>query len=160
MPTPPRKGSAVSVQGLSDFVKELKGLEGGMDNRKELAKAHRAVAVKVAAWAKLAARTRAERKGSRFIKGTGTAYGASITVAKRANPVFWGAKRHFGWYADPRFDRSPAQFPAWVGQKWDVGVSGQGPYVINDTIASHLKQIEEMFGQAVDDAMHRAFPDK
>ena len=45
----------------------------------------------------------------------------------------------------------------WVGNTWIGGRRGEGPYVINETIAKHLPQIEERLLEAHASAVESAF---
>lgn len=51
------------------------------------------------------------------------------------------------------------QFPAWVGNSWQAGVRGQGPYAINSAVADSRPQIEQMYLKAMEQVARRAFPD-
>ena len=61
----------------------------------------------------------------------------------RANPAFWGRNSQGNW----------------IGTSWDVGVSGEGPYAINETIARRYVEIEARMRRLIDDLAGRAFPD-
>lgn len=93
------------------------------------------------------------------IYGTGSARQAAVGVRREANAAFWGAKKRTGWYAAQKYAGGPTQHPEWVGNNWDVGVLGQGPYAINPAIFHELDNIERAYGEAVEDIARRAFPD-
>ena len=62
-----------------------------------------------------------------------------------AQATFWGAKRRTGWYARERYSGSTGrQHPPWVGASWGAGKRGEGPYVLNEAIADHRDEIDEM----------------
>lgn len=157
--------TAAEVRGLSEFRKELKGLEGGLD--KELTKAHKKIASEEAGRIQTKARSegRAYAKAAKAVKGTGRAESASIAInpgktSAHANPMFWGAKKRTGWYAQQKYaESSGRQFPEWVGNNWDAGSKTEGPYVINKTIAEDLDLIVDNYSEMLDDLFGRAFPD-
>lgn len=92
------------------------------------------------------------------IYGTGSASKASIAVRQEANAAFWGARKRTGWYAAPKYAGGPPQHPEWVGNSWDVGQLGQGPYAINPAIYHELDNIDRAYLQSIDDLARRAFP--
>ncbi len=149
---------AIEVHGLADFRKELGNLQGKWP--RELAKVHRTLGKEVAAEARKFARgsgpMQAHFAGS--IYGSGTTRQASVAIRREANAAFWGAKKHTGWYANPRYANSPPQFPEWVGNNWDVGQLGQGPYAINPAIFHDRDLIARRFEEMVVDLARRAFP--
>lgn len=143
--------SATSVRGLKEFRALLKQADGQWP--KELAKAHREIARKVAGTAQANAQDGepVQRKAAPAIKGSGTQSGAAIRVSGGAkypfaDGAFWGA------LAFP-------QFPEWVGNTWDAGVASEGPYAINPAIASEIPDILATYDQMVADLFDRAFPD-
>jgi hypothetical protein len=155
--------AAIQVRGLREFRDALRDTDQQWP--KALRKAHKNIADMTSAWARsgAASGTKMQAAASRSIVGTATQTSASmaITAGTRtpfANIAFWGAKRHAGWYADPKYATSPRQFAPWVGNSWDVGVIGQGPYVLNATIATHMDAIVDEFGKAIDELAHQAFP--
>ena len=72
-----------------------------------------------------------------------------IRDPKLSAAAFWGAKKRTGWYADPRYRKSKRQHPIWVGNSWQAGAKGQGPYALNDAIADNRDRIFELFSDAV-----------
>lgn len=150
----------VEIKGLDDFRRELKKLEGNFP--KELRDAHRDIAKHVEREArKFAVGTgRMQAHFASQIRGRADNFGAWIGLrSSQANAAFFGAERKTGWYAAPRYFDSPPQFPDWVGNNWDVGVLGQGPYAINPAIFHELPEIERRYGEVIDDISRRAFPD-
>lgn len=147
-------GANVETIGLREFRQQLKQAENPRRWTTELGRSQRDIAKKVAGWSQFAASGMGGPQGhfAGAIKGRGGATGAYIQIAdEEANMAFWGGKKRTGWYTRYRFKDSPrAQHPAWVGNSWDVGVAGQGPYAINDTIAERLDDIQQMYGEAVD----------
>jgi hypothetical protein len=154
--------AAVEIEGLKDFRKELKAL--GPEWPKALRKQYKTISDHVAqrAAAKASSLGGVHAKAAPKIKGHATASEASVGVPSggAASVGVWGAKRHTGWYAKPQYADSPPQHPKWVGNSWEPGVAGQGPYAINSAIAAELPFIEQAFGAAIDDVTARAFPDR
>jgi hypothetical protein len=153
---------AVEVKGLKDFRRELKELENGME--KELRVFHKSLGDELADKARSIASgmggVRAKTAGA--IKGYATQLQASVGFAPggrypAASVAFWGAKRHTGWYA--HINSSVPQHPKWVGNSWEPGVHGQGPYAINDAVADAAHDLADRYGRFVDDLTARAFPD-
>ena len=157
--------SAIETVGLKEFRAELRRLQDDKEFTKEL----RQVNKKVADIAADAARGIASGMGgiqsanASAIRGQATQTQARIGVRRSsrnpaANAAFWGAKRRSGWYARSRYRASPApQFPQWVGNMWDVGVAGQGPYAINDAIANNMDQLLDAFRDGIETLAGKAF---
>ena len=160
-PAAPQLGA--DAPELKAWRAELKAVDAGWP--KELARANRKVATKGATMARnrAAAMGGVQSKASGAIKGLGTQVNARISVdpskAPMANVAFWGAKRHTGWYAAPRYDDSRAQHPQWITDSWDVAVEGEGPYAINAALAEGQEELAEFYGDAMEDLSHLAFPD-
>lgn len=154
--------AAVEIEGLKEFRKDLKAL--GPEWPKALRKQYKEISdhVAVRASSRASALGGVHAKAAPKIKGYATAANASVGVASGgvASVGVWGAKKHTGWYAKPWFVESPPQHPKWVGNSWEPGVAGQGPYAVNDAIAAELPYIEEAFGAVIDDVTERAFPDR
>lgn len=91
------------------------------------------------------------------IKAAGGVAGARITVESEANAAFWGAKKRTGWNAG---HGGRPQHPAWIGNMWDAGVTGQGPYAINQALADHTDDIVDAYSAALDRIAATAFPDR
>lgn len=164
----------------SDLTAVRKGLaDSRRDLAKEQRKAHKEVAVKVAEWARSDARsgTRAQAHFANALQGRSTQQWARVAIVSRgrnagANTAFMGMRplTRTGWNAS-RYSRSgvrlggrarkpgarPQGLP-WVGNSWIGGKRGEGPYVINATIAKHMDQIEDMYDEAHVRAVERAFP--
>lgn len=134
---------------------------------RELRAENKVVGTTVAEWArfKALAGTPAQRHFIAAIQGSGTARFARVTVKRTglhagAAATYFGARpltRH-GWNAGR--DRGPntrPQYPPWVGNSWAVGARGQGPYVINPTIAENQKRIVDLYGKAADRALDKTF---
>ena len=150
-------GVAVEVDGLADFRRELRQLEEPRQWSAKLGRLHRELAQKVAGWASFTASGMGGATGhfAGALAGRGSVTGARIQVANpAANAAFWGAKQRTGWNAG----NDTPNLPEWVGNAWDVGVAGQGPYAINDTIAAKGPEILDMYGEAVEDIASAAFP--
>lgn len=165
----------------SDLTAVRKGLaDSRRDLAKEQRKAHKEVAVKVAEWARSDARsgTRAQAHFADALQGRSTQQWARVAIASRgrnagANTAFMGMRplTRTGWNAS-RYSRKtkarlggrrglpgakPQGLP-WVGNTWIGGRRGEGPYVINATIAKNMDRIEVMYDEAHVRAVERAFP--
>jgi hypothetical protein len=153
--------AAVDVQGLKEFRKELKAVDAGWP--KVMQKLQKQLASDVADRARGVASGMGgvQAKAAGSIKGYATATSTSVGAPSGgiAGAAFWGTLRHTGWYAAARYSASPRQHPVWVGNSWEPGVSGQGPYAINDTIADMLSEIDEWYLDMVTDLTAAAFPD-
>lgn len=154
--------SGAQIVGLKELRRELKALHPRWPQA--LTAIHKKIATEVAIKAQSRARSLGGvyAKAAPGIKGYGTTTNARVGVlaGKRtpmANAAFWGAKRRTGWNA--RNTDSAPQFPAWVGNTWEAGVRGQGPYAINPTIAAETDRIVEQYGDMVEDLVAKAFPD-
>jgi len=146
-------GGDVSIPSLKELRKELKKLEDARPWLKELTAANRDVARDVAGWSRAAAVSMGGQQAhfADALAGRATQTQARVEVAgartpkgkARANPAFWGTKAQGNW----------------IGTSWDVGVSGQGPYAINEAVARRYVEIEARFRRLIDDLTHAAFPD-
>lgn len=150
-------GAAVEVVGMKEFRRELKKLDDPKAWSKELSRANKEIAKKSVGWARAVAMgmggPQAHFAGA--LRARGGLAGARIAVADgNANAAFWGAKQRTGWNAG---NETP-NLPRWVGNSWSVGVSGQGPYAINDAIAANKARIIDAYADAIDDIARRAFP--
>lgn len=154
----------ISGRDFDDFIGDLRQAQTGL--AKEKRRANKEVAEEIATLARAAAGSgsKMERHFAAAIQGRATQYVARIGISSRstmwgANTAFFGAKRRAGWYAAQKYGASPArQFPEWVGSSWTAGVRGEGPYVINDVIASQMPRIEQLYMEAHERAYSRAFP--
>lgn len=50
------------------------------------------------------------------------------------------------------------QFQEWVGASWAYAQRGQGPYVLNDTVADEIHVIGDLYQQSYAAAFHAVFP--
>jgi|GEM_PF-1931931 len=156
---------AFEVRGLREFRRELRAIDPKFP--KELRLAHKAIADDVATKARSIASGSGgvQAKAAGAIKGYATQSNARVGIATgksfpMANVAFWGAKKRTGWYGASKYAGSGGrQHPEWVGNTWDVGVAGQGPYAINDAIASMNSQILDEYADAIGRLMAKAFPD-
>lgn len=156
--------SGVHVEGLNELRSALRQV--GPEWPKHLRAVHLKIAKRMAVIAAAFARAMGgvQAKAASAIKGRASQRDAKIGVRNSrgipfAAVAFWGAKRHTGWYAKRQYASGPAQHDPWVGNSWEVAVAGQGPYAINDALASHSPQIVEWYGDMVDDLMREAFPE-
>lgn len=147
-------GAAVEVEGLKEFRKALRVVDG--DFAKELTKIQRELAKWLAPQAQAAAAAEGgvTRHFAGKISGKGNATGARLEVQSVANAAIWGAKKTTGWNAGQ--GRTPNQ-PRWVGSSFEVGGAG-GPYGINAAIRVHLTEIDQRYLQGIDELARRAFP--
>jgi hypothetical protein len=152
---------AVSVAGLKELRRDLKAL--GPQWGRELSKVHREIAKDVQGKAQSTARGmgRQQSREAGAIKASGTQSAAALSVVQSsrypfANVAFWGKIKRTGWYAG---GHGRAQSLPWVGNTWQVGVKGEGPYALNEAVADRLPQIMHNYEQMLDALMHRAFPE-
>ena len=152
---------AVEITGIKEFRRALK--EMGPEWPKELRRVHAQIARRGQALSRGYAEGMGgvQAKAAGTIKGRGNQRQASIYVQGMrglGNVAFWGAKRHTGWYANPRYSDGPAQHPPWVGNTWDAAVHGEGPYAINEALADHLDDILDQYLKMLDNLSRKAFP--
>jgi len=151
-----------SIRGIREFRRALKGV--GPEWARELRVVHKRIADMVVPHAQARAQAmggvQAEAAGA--IKGKANQREARIGVGPTAavpfaNVAFWGAKKRTGWYARYRYKDSPApQHPAWVGNSWDVGEPGGGPYAINPAIADDREEVLAEYLRMIDELAERA----
>ena len=118
---------------------------------------YRDLARDVAGWSNSAASAMGGQQAhfAGAFRGYATATAARVEIAGarsprgkfRAAPAFWGRKSH------------NAKGKPWIGASWDVGVSGEGPYAINEAIARRSVEIEARFRRLIDEVTGDAFPD-
>jgi hypothetical protein len=151
----------VEVKGLKDFRRELKAASSGMP--KALRKAQKEIADDVAAGSQLAAFAMGglQAKAAGSIKGYASQTQASVGFPSGgiAGAAFWGTLRHTGWYAAARYAGGRPNNPKWVGNSWEPGVAGQGPYAINDALADFLPDLDDRYLDMLEDLASKAFPD-
>lgn len=151
-----------SIRGVKEFRRALKSI--GPEWSKELRVVHKRIADMVVPHAQSRARGMGgvQAKAASRIVGRANQREARIGVSATggvpfANVAFWGAKKRTGWYARGRYSGSPArQHPEWVGNSWDVGVPGGGPYAINDTIAEDRPDVYDEYLRMLADLAERA----
>jgi hypothetical protein len=151
--------AAVKLQGGREFRSDLRAIDPALV--REMTKVHTQIAelVRPIAEAKAISLGGMRRHFAGSIKSSGTQARSAITVARKANAAFWGSSKHSGWYADPQYQGSTKpQFPEWVGNTWEAGVPGQGPYAINDAVAASVPAILALYDKAVLEATGHAFP--
>lgn len=147
----------VDVLGLKQLRKSLKGLENEREWAKALSGMNRDLARDVAGWSNSAAAAMGGQQAhfAGAFRGYATATAARVEIAGarsprgkfRAAPAFWGRKSH-------QFKGKP-----WIGASWDVGVSGEGPYALNDTIARRSVEIDARIKKTIDEITGGAFGD-
>lgn len=156
--------SGANVIGLREFRAALEDLDGNWGS--EMTLAHQHIASIGASHARAVARgmggiqaKAASAIGERHMRDQAAIAVLPSALDRMANPAFWGAKRHTGWYAEARFTHSPAQFPRWVGNAWDVAGAG-GPYAINPALRAHLPELLDQYLDMIDRIARRAFPER
>lgn len=157
------------IAGLRKDIKDL-----GPDGKrwdKALAKVNKRSATVIAK----EGRSRAEAMGgmqaraASRIQGSQSAKGLSVRVSKTgAHPealaAIWGGKKRTGWNAPKpprtgilgRLKRTPQRadtpnLPEWVGNTWKPGVTGEGPYAVNDAIAAKRDEVIAGWSKAIDE---------
>lgn len=143
---------AVEIRGLKEFRAELKAAEGKLE--RELTKANKKAA-EVAAErgrAKVSGLLPVQRKVSSLIRAAGL---GTKSVVRSGGAGFPGVLTMGALLGAKRYK----QFPAWVGNDWDVGVAGTGPYGVNDAIAESLPEFIETYDAMLVELTARAFPD-
>lgn len=157
-----RSGSTSGVQilGLKELRTELRKLENPRQWTTALGKVQRDIAKQVAEWSRSTAAgmggPASHAPFTKAIVGRGTVTGARIQINNPdAYAAFWGAKQRSGW----NVGNSTPNLPRWVGNSWDVGVAGQGPYAINDTIADRMDDIVRAYREGIDELTAEAFGD-
>ena len=144
-------GTVIEVEGLASFRSSLKRANANLD--KEFGQAQRELGRLLVIDAKGKARasstSRRHFAGKITMRSTRQGLILGIRDPKLSAAAFWGAKKRTGWYADPRYRKSKRQHPIWVGNSWQAGVKGQGPYALNDAIADNRDRIFELFSDAV-----------
>lgn len=157
-----RSGSSSGVQivGLDELRRELRRLENPREWAKALGRIHRSVALEVAKTARSYAQSNggSQKHFAAAIRGYGSVQAARVGIARpEAFAAFWGAKQsHTGWNTGN--EGRPNQ-PEWVGNAWDVGVKGQGPYALNDAVADRIDWAVDTIWAEVDSLTRAAFPD-
>lgn len=142
----------VEAKGAREFRRELKA--AGKEWPKQLTKVHKTIARAVQDRARARARGYGgvRRKAANAITARASAReaGIGVTLGTARYPfsagAFFGADRY-------------KQFPGWVGNNWEAGVYGQGPYAINEAVAGESDNILSSYGDMVTDLARRAFPD-
>lgn len=165
---------SIEASGLDDLIGGLRTAQ--RDLAREQRKANKDLAAQAQRWAQSAARSGTRQQqamaGAIQARATQTVARLAISQAGRwggANPAFWGAMRHFGWYGgwyrgevNPRraagFAGGRPQSPPWVGNSWVAGRAGEGPHVLNDALAAHITEIEALYLDAHMRALRSAFP--
>lgn len=144
---------AFEVEGLAEFRAQLRDADRAFP--RELTKFHRSIArdVLLLARANAARLSPMQRKAASALGARATQTGAAIvlnpsTRVPFVDAAFWGALRRTGWNRWDPYSRP--QFPAWVGATWTVGVAGEGPYAINDAIATYLPRIDGLYDDMFD----------
>jgi hypothetical protein len=153
--------ASVEIKGLRDFRRELKAVS--TDLPRELRRLQKDIADDVANDAQgiAASMGGVQAKAAGDIRGYARADQASVGFPSGgiAGAAFWGTLRHTGWYAAARYANSPPQHPEWVGNSWEPGERGQGPYAINDALADMLPDLDDRYLDMIEDLAHAAFPD-
>jgi len=153
-----RRGVRVEVEGLEDFEKDLRKFKRDIEALERFY-------VKASGYLRDRARAAAPTKLTGSIRRLPSRDAAAINIVRsppRALGVFMGAKRRFGWYAQPKYAQSVGrQFPKWVGNQWEPGMSSGKPYHIGSAINAAVPKIMDMFADEIErKAGIAAFPEK
>lgn len=153
-----RSGVRVEVEGLRD-------LQADLDRFAKKNKDLKRVYAKASSYLRDQARSAAPGKVAGSIRRLPSSEAAAINIVRnppRSLGVFMGAKRRFGWYAKKQFAESKGrQFPNWVGNQWEPGMSNGKPYHIGDAINRSVPIIMEMFADEIERiAGATAFPER
>ena len=138
-------GVEVRFEGFTEFRRLLRAAGDDWDGA--VREANRQIAQGVAGKARGATETAQQAKAAGAISGRGDRRGAAVGVGRSpafAQGAFYGALQY-------------PQFPAWVGNSWEVGGSG-GPYAINPTIRDSMSDIVDAYGDAFEKICALAFP--
>lgn len=134
---------AITIEGADEIRKSFKAAGGAT---KDLSKAHRLVSKIVERKGRTNAKSasRQQAKAATVLLGKGSAGAAAIAIRATSKApygigAFMGARRF-------------RQFPAWVGEGWDV-MAGDGPYVVAPTIADNRDEILNQFSESVGEVM-------
>lgn len=129
---------AFVTEGIVELRAQLREVAG---TDKDLRTAHRRVSkvVESASRSRSGGGTRQQARAASTLLGKGSATGADLAMRNTSRVpfglgAFLGGKR--------------AQFPEWVGARWDV-LAGGGPYVIGDAIRAERQAIETTFADEV-----------
>lgn len=89
------------------------------------------------------------------VRAVGTNRGGVVGFKNRGSspfttPAFFGARGRFGWYGWRRYHRSPnrnAQFPKWVGNRFDPGYGGRAgrPYHFSEAEIAQWGRVRDQF---------------
>lgn len=145
---PKATGDAIRVEGLAQFLKELKALGAGWP--KELGQANKAAADVVVA----GARTKAAQRGgpaahaAPSLASAARAREAVVTFGGRGHPEAMGAE-----FGSKRY----RQFPSFLGNQWE-GWGGPG-YVVGPAAREKGEAVETVYMAAITRIAARAFPD-
>ena len=138
-------GFALRFEGFDEFRRLLRAAGDDWDGA--VREANRQIGEGVAGKARGATTSAQQAKAAGAITGRGDRRGAAVAVTrdpKFAQGAFYGALQY-------------PQFPAWVGNSWEVGGSG-GPYAINPTIRDSMSDIIDAYGDAFEKICALAFP--
>jgi hypothetical protein len=139
-------GPAVRVEGAKELSRAFRKATGTTRN---LSRAHREVGRLVADRSKDRAASSApqQRKAAAALLGKGTSREAQLSIRNTGRlpfgiGAFMGALQY-------------RQFPAWVGNSWDIAVAG-GPYVIGEAVRANMVEIVDEFERNLGHAIREA----
>lgn len=135
----------VRLVGFDEFRRALNQAGDGWG--RALRAVNRSIADGVAAKARGMTETAQQGRAAGAIVGAAESRAAKIAI-RNSPPFAQGA--FFGALQFP-------QFPAWVGNSWEVGGAG-GPYAVNPAIRDSMQDIVDGYGDAFEVAASRAFP--
>lgn len=133
--------AAIQVEGLREFRRELRSVDDKWP--KVLKRAHQEAADLAAEYA----RGGADAEGGVVAKAAFSIRAAATTTGGRLR---WGG-RGFEFADGAFFGALQYQrFRPWIGQSWETGKAGEGPYGINDAIAARKDEIGEVYLDALE----------
>lgn len=146
----PRSGQAeaVRVEGLADFIRELKALGNGLP--RELGRANKEAATLVADAAESRARALGgvAAKSAPSIRAAAMQRNAAVNLGSASAP--WALGAEFGalrWH----------QFQSWRGNQWNPDSGGVG-YFLHPAVRETRDEFLDVYGRILDELARKAFP--
>jgi hypothetical protein len=124
----------------------------------------------------LAAMGGQQAAAAKRVQGVASSVDIKVKVSNTSSVPFalaavWGAKRRTGWYAQAKYAQrggvagrvirralgrhnNGQQFKPWVGSSWQVGERGEGPYGLNDAIASKIDEAVDAQADGIENLMN------
>lgn len=166
MPTLVQGGGTATIEGLTDFIKDLKAVEGDFDE--EIIKVGKRVGQRVVVRARGGASSKQERAAARSLRVSSSSRGVTVSGGGQRYPYFWGAE--FGGRAMTRGEklhggtRGPRKrrggFRPWVGNQFvDTGWNDGKGYFLMPAVDAEAKKALREYMETIDQLMDRAFND-